>query len=242
MCIWSHVDTYDEYGYLQWWLGTIQDGGQGFDTQDGLDFSRGGNPPDEVEYIAWIKDVFGVELTPKEAAIYAYLIGQTVVSGYRIKKAGTFKKTAGEIGAIGFPIYNTMLKMPIAGYKSFMGWVAAKQLTRQQGALKDTMEYLSGARGLDNLVKATTKEEKEMLKQFRKAALRGDITVTKMIKEITKPLLADITKGKATVDVVKQLLGPNYRKYTLYDDALSIQLTKANKYGPDYYKNAQTTL
>ena len=243
----SHMDkitAYDEYGYLQWWLGSLQDGGQGHNTEDGTEFEDGGDGGDEDEdgNIKWIKTLFDVEITVTEIAVYSFLIGQTILSGKRLIRQGTFKKTAGELGAIAFPIYNTMLKIPIGGYNSFMGMIAAKRLSREKGAVKETMEYLSGARSLDDLVKATTKEEKQMLKQFRRAALRGDINITKLIKEITKPLLADITKGKATVGVVKQLLGKNYKNYKLYDTALSIQLEKATKYGPEYYKNARTTL
>jgi hypothetical protein len=227
-------NAYNEYGYTEWWLGSIESGGLGQDTDDGAIYSLG----DEGEN----SKIFGYELTNLMIAL-GVLLGPGL---FRLIWKGGKGEYVGlrtsKILQKAFPVYDILFKFIISGGKPFIRLVRGNQKDKQEGALIELMTYLSGKQSFETLVKASTKEEKELLKQLRSAAMRGDITISALLKDITKPLLADITKGKVTVDVLKQLLGKNYKKTKLYQDAARIQLEKARKYGVEYYANAQRTL
>lgn len=231
----SKEEAYSEYGYTKWWLGSKESGGLGQKTDDSAILDLGNDDDDEFS-------VFGYSLSNLTIALGVLLgpgLFRLIWRGVRGKHVG---KRTGEILQRAFPVYDILFKFIISGNDKLMTLVRKNQKNKQEGALVELMTYLSGKQSFETLVKASTKEEKQLLKQLRSAAMRGDITISKLLKDITKPLLADITKGKVTVDVLKQLLGKNYKKTQLYQDAARIQLEKARKYGAEYYANAQRTL
>ncbi len=231
----SKEEAYFEYGYTKWWLGSKESGGLGQKTDDSAMIDVGDDDDDGFS-------IYGYTLSNLTIALGVLLgpgLFRLLWRGVRGKHVG---KETKQILQGAFPTYHILFKFIITGNNSILRLVRKQQKNKQEGALVELMTYLSGKQSLETLVKASTKEEKQLLKQLRSASMRGDITISKLLKDITKPLLADITKGKATVDVLKQLLGKNYKKTQLYQDAARIQLEKARKYGAEYYANAQRTL
>ena len=229
----SKEEAYFEYGYTKWWLGSVKSGGMGKETEDSVifDTDKDGRKKNGDDTILGMNKYYFY-------AGLAVLLGPGIWRIVRDRK-GLVGKSAGEILTQTFPIYYTLFKLADRG---ILGYFRKRAAKTEKGALMDTINYLNSGKTFDQLVASADKEEVEMLKQLRNAARSADITVTKMLNDITKPLLTDIGKGKMTADVVKELLGKNYKKYPLYKTALEIQYSNTLKHGPDFYKNARTSL
>tara|TARA_R110000796_G_scaffold115346_1_gene227254 strand:- start:70 stop:918 length:849 start_codon:yes stop_codon:yes gene_type:complete len=232
----DNATAYNEYGYTKWWHGPVSDGGLGHDTADGAIFDMEDGSINSIIGIPW----------NNLATVIAVLVGPGIFRGTwkginRIWSREA-EVTSKQMLQGAFPTYASLFTHIISRKDSLMRLIRKRQTNKETGAILELQAYLNGGKSFGDLIKATTKEEQEMLKQLRQASMRGELTVSTILKDITKPLLDDVAKGKITANYIKDLLGKNYKKSSFYRTALQIQYSTRIKYGEGAYKNAQDKL
>ena len=219
----NHADAYNEYGNNKWWHGPVSDGGLGYDTADGAIFDTEDGSINSIIGIPW----------NNLATVIAVLVGPGIVrgtlKGLKRKWSREGEITSKQMLQGAFPTYASLFTHIISRKDSLMRLIRKRQTNKETGAILELQAYLNGGKSFGDLIKATTKEEQEMLTQLRKASMRGELTVSTILKDITKPLLDDVAKGKITANYIKDLLGKNYKKSEFYRTALQIQYNNRHK-------------